>query len=179
MEITIDYIRIFSLILLIGLTTWTDVKSMKILNKHTITAVAIGLVVNVFLYGKHGLQVSLSGMSVGFLIVLLVYLIGGVRAGDVKLFAGIGSIMGVLFVVNTIIYSLMCGALIGMIILLYRGELKKRMAKLANAFFFLVVLKDVGPIKEYSHSSGLSIPFMYAVVPSSILSAFIPIQIWK
>jgi len=95
------------------------------------------------------------------------------------LFAGIGSIMGVIYVLNTIVYSLMCSALIGMIILLYRGELRKRMANLANTILFIIVSKDISPLKEYSQGSGFSIPFMYAVVPSSILSAIMPIKIWN
>ena len=66
----------------------TDLRSMKIPNVLTVSAMLSGPVYHGVLDGWEGLF-SLKGLGAGFLILLIMYFIGAVGAGDVKLFGAL------------------------------------------------------------------------------------------
>jgi len=56
---------------------------------------------------------SLYGMSIGFLGMFIMYMLGATGAGDVKLMGVIGLIGGVRFVRDVLLYSLISGGVLG------------------------------------------------------------------
>jgi len=73
---------------------YTDVRSSRIPNILTFTAMGMGSITHACLTGSQGLLFSLEGLGVGLGIFLLLYASGGVGAGDVKLMGAVGSIVG-------------------------------------------------------------------------------------
>src|SRR3954451_21267446 len=81
-----------------------DARYRRIPNWLTVTGVLIGLGVNTFMRGGppteairgswQGLLFSLAGLLVGFSIYLGLHLLRAMGAGDVKLMAAVGSIVG-------------------------------------------------------------------------------------
>jgi prepilin peptidase CpaA len=66
---------------------------------------------------------SLFGTLVGFSILLLPYVMGGVGGGDVKLLAAIGSLTNFSFLFELTFWGLIVSGIISMIILYKKGRL--------------------------------------------------------
>lgn len=96
----------------------TDIKSRKIYNKVIFPTLVVTLVYHVVTGGWSALADSLIGFSVGFAILLIPYLLGGMGAGDVKLLALIGAIKGTIFVLNTALFMALFGGLIALFLII-------------------------------------------------------------
>ncbi|MFC9707130.1 prepilin peptidase [Paenibacillus sp. NPDC056933] len=147
----------------------TDVRSMKIPNRLTVPVTAAGFLAHIIWGGWEGFLFSAVGFSVGFGVLLLMYMIGAVGAGDVKLFGGMGAWTGLVFGIHVIIYSVLYAGVIGLVILLFRRDSAKRIRGMAGnltGFFML------GSLKLVNKEKTLKFPFMLAVLPGFI-SAYI------
>ena len=119
---------------LLGLTlivaSVTDVRSHKIYNWTTYPAIVAGLIGHTLLGGLTGqgsvalgLAGSLAGLAVGFLPLLIVYLSGGLNAGDVKLMGAVGALTGWRFTLEAMFLGFLAAALIAIVLLLRRRML--------------------------------------------------------
>lgn len=146
---------------------FTDLRSMRIPNALTVSAMLSGLIYHSIVNGWEGLFFSLKGLGAGFLILLLMYFIGAVGAGDVKLFGGIGALTGLWFTVQGIMYSVLFAGVIGLLILLWRREAVKRLRKLAGSIVGVFIFKSGLPWRDHQEEH-LRFPFMIAVLPGVI-----------
>jgi prepilin peptidase CpaA len=143
----------------------TDVRSMKIPNRLTLPVTVMGVLAHIIWGGWEGVLFSAAGFAVGFGVLFLMYMIGAVGAGDVKLFGGIGAWTGLAFGVHVIIYSVLYAGAIGLVILLFRRDSAKRVRAMAGnlAGFFML-----GSLKLVNQEKTLKFPFMLAVLPGFI-----------
>ncbi len=72
----------------------TDVRSSKIPNIITFPLAALGLCIHGIADGIEGMLFSLEGLALGFGLLLIFYMLGGMGAGDVKLLGAVGAIIG-------------------------------------------------------------------------------------
>jgi Flp pilus assembly protein protease CpaA len=72
----------------------TDIAHRRIPNAITYPLAAFGLLYHFPAVGMNGLIFSLSGILAGAGLLLLFHLLGGMGAGDVKLMAAVGAILG-------------------------------------------------------------------------------------
>ncbi|EFU38806.1 peptidase A24A prepilin type IV [Paenibacillus vortex V453] len=149
----------------------TDLRSMKIPNALTVPAMLLGPVYHGILDGWEGMFFSLKGLGAGFLILLIMYFIGAVGAGDVKLFGGIGAWTGLWFTLHAIMYSVLCAGVVGLIILLWRRETMKRIRKVVGSIAGVFILKSGLPWRN-NQEEHLRFPFMIAVLPG-VISTYI------
>ena len=84
------------LILFIALAAaaFIDLRTGKIPNWITLPTTATGLVFHTVMNGANGLAYSANGLATGFALLILLYAMGGLGAGDVKLVAAAGSFLG-------------------------------------------------------------------------------------
>ncbi|KGK91422.1 hypothetical protein DP73_03780 [Desulfosporosinus sp. HMP52] len=160
----------------IGLAWWGDIRTKKIKNKLTLSACLIGFALNAIFYSTQGLYFSLRGLGAGFLLMFLLYLAGVVGAGDVKLFGAVGSIMGMAYVITLYFYSILMGSLIGLVLMIWQKQFVIRVKGLFQALKGLIFFKSLEPLRDFSKGKGLKIPYMYAVLPCSIIAVILPIQ---
>ncbi|MFK4998209.1 prepilin peptidase [Bacillus sp. N9] len=59
-----------------------------------------------------------KGFLVGFALLLIPYLLGGMGAGDVKLMAAIGALMGTTFVLYSFVYIALIGGFISIFLIM-------------------------------------------------------------
>ena len=104
---------IISLILLIALATATitDLLTGKISNWITLPTTATGLAVHAAINGANGLAYSAKGLGVGFALLILFYAAGGFGAGDVKLVAATGSLLGPFGIMSAVCVTTVVGGL--------------------------------------------------------------------
>lgn len=111
----------FLLTPLTALIVYFDVRYRRIPNKLVLAALLAGCAVNTFWNGWNGLVVSIEGCLVGFGLMLLLHFFGAMGAGDVKLFAAIGGIIGVGLVVKTFVIVVLVGGVLAVVSMLYTG----------------------------------------------------------
>lgn len=115
-------IKITHLILLfLGLfiAIYFDLKERRIPNWLCIAITSIGLIYSFIHKGILGLGEHVLAFIVGFIIYFLFYLLGAFSAGDVKLIASIGALMGLKFTIFASFWILLIGGIISFFILLF------------------------------------------------------------
>jgi len=161
----------FDTILLIILTICvvTDLKSRKIYNKVIFPGLMMTFGSHFVLGGWEGLQFSIIGFLIGFVILLIPYLLGGMGAGDVKLLALIGALKGSLFVLYTAVYMAVIGGIMALIILLINKEV--------GAFFKSFILWMYGllcgikmSLQIPKNSLSVTYPYGIAIAGGALLS---------
>jgi prepilin peptidase CpaA len=153
------------LVLLLVLSFYHDYKESKIPNRYTISGTVLGLAYHGWSGGWSGLAEALIGFAAGFGLLLALYAIRAVGAGDVKLFGAIGAIAGGSFVINGAINSILFAAVIGAAIVAFRRELGERLRMTGALLVNLLLLRDVKGVIAYRPRAA-TFPFMYAVLPA-------------
>ena len=80
-----------------------DIRYRRIPNKLVLLILLGGLTLNTIFGGSHGLLVSLGGFGLAFALMFFFHVFGTMGAGDVKLFAAIGAVMGLSLVLPTLL----------------------------------------------------------------------------
>jgi prepilin peptidase CpaA len=143
----------------------SDARRSLIPNTLTVSAAVGGLIYHIAFDGWNGLLDSVIGLFVGFFMLLLLYVLGALGAGDVKLFAALGALMGTIFVWQSIMYSLIYAGVIGVSLLIVRKKLIPTGKRIAVWLLSIVVFKDFLTLKKMKEQELLQFPFMYAVLP--------------
>ncbi len=76
-----------------------------------------------------GVPAALGGLACGLLLMLPGHIIGATGAGDVKLFAAVGTLLGPLGIFFAFIYTAIAGGVIAIIVALSRRRLGLTMAR--------------------------------------------------
>lgn len=102
-----------------------DLRYRKIPNWLVLVGLVLGFGLNTFLFEVAGLANSAKGMGLALLIYFPLYLLRAMGAGDAKLMAAVGSIVGwgnwlAIFVATAVI-----GGVLGLIVLLFAGRIRK------------------------------------------------------
>ncbi len=159
-----EFFRDILLYAVIAVCAITDVMYGKIFNKITYPAILLGLVVNVFL-GMNSFQSSVIGMLVAFVLFLIVFMIGGLGGGDVKLMTAIGAIKGYPFVMYAAFYSALVGGLMSIAIMIWKGKFLRGMRNIFRVIFsyvFSFIFPGMKPL-SLSPEESEKIPFGFAI----------------
>jgi prepilin peptidase CpaA len=135
-------IEVVLLALVLGAALY-DIRYRRIPNWLTLPGVLVGLGLNTFLYqGWPGLRVSLLGLVVGFGIYFVLYALRAMGAGDVKLMAAIGSLVGWADWFGIFVITAVIGGVAALVLAVLHGRLKKT---LFNVGFILSEMKSGRP----------------------------------
>src|SRR5262245_59364656 len=113
-----------ALIAVVSIAAWSDLRTRRIPNSITVSGAAAALVLQIALGGIHGAIQSLSGAALGLAIFFALYVVGGMGAGDVKLFGAVGAFAGPQAVVLIFVFTALLGGIAGIALALYRGRLR-------------------------------------------------------
>jgi prepilin peptidase CpaA len=107
-----------------------DVASRRVPNFVTLPAVLIGLSLHSALGGWRQLTSSLAAGLLCFLLFLVLYLAGGMGAGDVKLIAAAGCLAGLPHVASLLLWTALAGGVMAICLALYRHKLSETISNL-------------------------------------------------
>ena len=120
-----------------------DVRYRRIPNWLTVLGVLVGLALNTFLYqGWPGLRLSLIGLGAGFGVYFVLYMLHFMGAGDVKLMAAIGAMVGWADWFGIFLVTAILGGVAALLLVVFRGRLKRT---LFNVGFLLSEMKSGRP----------------------------------
>ena len=89
-----ETVMVGALVAVLMTAMWTDLRASRIPNWLTFSAMGFALVVHAWFGGLQGALVGLTGLGAGLGLFLILYLSGSIGAGDVKLMAAVGALVG-------------------------------------------------------------------------------------
>lgn len=112
MPVSPQLIKLLLLAPLAVLVIYYDVRYRRIPNRLVLGMLLGGLVINTSFGGYIGAFSSLQGLGLAFAPMFLMHIFGAMGAGDVKLFAAVGAVLGVSLVPWTFVLVVMLGAVL-------------------------------------------------------------------
>lgn len=171
-SLTISYIIILFTGLIIA--TILDVTKRRIPNWLTAAMAIIGLMHSLLKDGWGTLTEHLIAMLLGFVLFFIFYLIRAFGAGDVKLMAALGAVMGYPFILYVSIASVIAGGCLSFFQLLWKNGIKRVI------FFIYYSMKTLltGRLKEFNRSirGKETSPFSIAILAGSVTTLWLMYQ---
>jgi prepilin peptidase CpaA len=112
-------------LIVVALATFTDLRSRRIPNWLVLPVLLAGIVVSGWLHGGHGIGQSFAGFGLGLLIYGILFWMGGMGAGDVKLCAAIGAWIGPSQLLIASVVTAMAGGIMVLCWAAFGGFLKE------------------------------------------------------
>jgi prepilin peptidase CpaA len=144
-----------------SLAAATDILWRRIPNWLSFAALGGGVIVHVVRDGADGLQVAFFGALLGLLVFLPFYIVRAIGAGDVKLVAGLGALLGPADLVSVVVYCAVIGGVISAVMLAQRGILQRSVVD---------TIRNPLSIPR----SGLKAPYGVAIAGGVYLSMLLP-----
>ncbi len=123
-----------------------DLRERRIPNFLVLPAALAGLMINLTWLGWGGFLLGLRGIGLAFLLLFIPYLVGGLKAGDVKFLMAIGAFTGATDVVRVLLATLLCYPLLAAIEIIKERKIGITWLRFRRAFwsftgFFMPGLK--------------------------------------
>lgn len=151
----------------------TDSFRFKVYNVLTLPLIASGLLYHGVTGGWAGLSLSLSGLLVGFGLLLIPFLMGGIGAGDVKLLAGVGAWTGLPWIIYIFICAGLAAGLLGFMISLWqRGSVAEVAIEVLTLWHRLTSLGSEVEKVEWVEDKIVVPQNKRRVIPFAVMVAF-------
>jgi prepilin peptidase CpaA len=135
-----DSIIVVALMIVLLIAVVTDLRSSRIPNWLTFPAMGFALAGHAWLGSMHGVLFSLAGLGTGLGLFFLIYLAGGIGAGDVKLMAAIGAFVGVYGVLSCAWLAMVVGGVYAIAAMCYQWGLARAGQRLVYAAYGAVLV---------------------------------------
>ena len=167
-------IKFTELILLVILAVLSDLKTYKIKNLIVFPFILLGLTINFLFDGLIGAEFSFLGIIIPFVLLFPFFALRMMGAGDIKLFCGIGSIMGIKFVLYTIVYSFLSGGFIALALIMIRKNSKQRLIQLFQYFNISMSTFSFLPYNDFENKSdGSKFHFSLAIACGALFTVLL------
>lgn len=151
--------------------TWTDVTSARIPNALTILGAVAGVAAHVLLPGGVGPWTSLAGLGAGLLVFFLLFALGGLGGGDVKLMAALGAWIGWPAVLSLALFTALAGGVLAVAVALSRGYLRQALGNLrALARFWMIAGIRPEPSLTLEAGRGPRLPYALPIFAGLIVT---------
>lgn len=156
------------------IATITDLRSRRIPNWLTLAAIIAGLALHLFAGGWSELGSALSALLLCGAVFLFFNLAGGMGAGDVKLIAAEGCLLGLPNAGVLLACTGICGGILAVGLAVSRGRLRQT---LGNVLALTVHHSRYGlmphPELNVLNQSTLRLPYALAIAGGSILTIYL------
>ena len=162
----------FFLLPLAVLIIYYDVRYRRIPNPFVLATLISGITLNFVLGGVNGALSSIGGCVLAFILMFILHIFGAMGAGDVKLFAAIGSVIGAHLVLPTFVVVVLTGGLLALVTTLRGGIFMTTMHRVLQ---ILVGLLPGWQMPKFSVPADrrLTIPYGAAITIGAIIATAI------
>jgi prepilin peptidase CpaA len=159
----------FFLVPLAVIIIYNDVRYRRIPNPYVLATLISGLTLNFAVAGLQGGLNSIGGCVLAFILMFILHVFGAMGAGDVKLFAAIGSVIGVQLVLPTFVVVVLTGGLLALVTTLRSGVFRTTMFRVLQ---ILVGLLPGWQMPKFSVPADrrLTIPYGAAITIGAIIA---------
>jgi prepilin peptidase CpaA len=115
-----------------AISTVIDLRTRRVPNRLTFAIACVGVALAVSGLSGISLASACLGLLLGLALMLPGHVIGATGAGDVKLFAAAGTLLGPAAVGTAFVYTVIAGGLLALAAALYRRRLTATLARTAT-----------------------------------------------
>lgn len=163
---------VFSLVLCAAVVT--DLRDRRIPNEVTVTGLVAALVLSV-VTAAPGLTSAMGGAGLGLLLSFPVFALGGIGAGDAKLFTAVGAFVGPLGVLGVIIYGGLAGGVIVLVDAARRGVIIPLLLSTMDVLVHLLTLGRRGRRVTLATPGAKAVPYGVAIAVGGLAAWFLPL----
>lgn len=145
--------------------TAIDLRTRRIPNELTAAMTGVGLALAVTGMSSVSLAGSLIGFAIGLALMLPGYMVGGTGAGDVKLMAAVGAIVGPGLVVT----AFLCTAIAGGVLALAVALRRKRLATTVTSAGMLIAARG----QQVQLTAASRFAYGPAIAAGSVVAVFV------
>jgi len=157
------------IVILLAISLVCDIRTKKIKNYITLSFAGIGLITNFICNGFKGATLSLLGWFGPVAILFILHVLKMLGAGDIKLFAAIGAIMGFKFAMYAIFFSFLAGGIIGIAYLALRKNFRERFKYFIDYLKSCLLAHRLTEYKDFVNKGDKdSFRFTFAAVPGTL-----------
>ena len=162
------------------LSTVTDLRTRRIPNRLTGPAMALGVVLHFTAGGATDALKSVAALMLCGSVFLLFHLAGGMGAGDVKLIAAQGALLGLAGVVSLLVFTALAGGLLALLVAAQQGQMRRT---LENTTMLVGhhAMAGLTPHPELNvrHEHSIRLPYAVAIAAGTLLTLhFLRVPAW-
>jgi prepilin peptidase CpaA len=168
------------LLLVVVLAGIFDLRRRRIPNWLTLTGVLAGIALNSFLYERAGLVMSLKGMGLALALYFPLYVLRAMGAGDAKLMAAVGAIVGWTNWLGIMILTALIGGVLAIVLVVTKGRVKQTYQNLGLILIALRLRQapyQVSPELDVRSGQALRLPHALSILLGSV-AFLIAAAIW-
>jgi prepilin peptidase CpaA len=147
-----------------ALAALLDVHQRRIPNWLTVSTFVVGIGLNAWQSGVTGALLALAGGLLGLAILLPFYAVRGLGAGDVKLLAALGAVVGPQVVIGIALYGAVLGGVMSIVVLARRRRLG-------------FAVREMVVLRQTPSRSGAKAPYGLAIAGGVYLAQLLPLAI--
>jgi prepilin peptidase CpaA len=151
---------------------YMDVRYRRIPNKLVLVILIGGLVINTAFKGWNGLLASLGGSALAFGLMLFLHIFATMGAGDVKLFAAVGAVIGISYVLPTLMIVALTGGVLAVFKMIQARRVGATMFGVLQFFYGLLPGHTV-PRIDVPADPSYKLPYAVPICFGSIVSFFL------
>ena len=160
---------------LLAAAVWHDVRRRRIPNRLVFSGALLGVLLNsVALPGvtPAGPWLALGGLAVGLGLLLPMYALKALGAGDVKLMAMVGAFLGPRPAVFAVLCSLLAGGVLALAVALCQGTLRQALANARQLLLQGWLRAAAGEVPRVGAPSvaGGNLPYAIAIAAGTAIS---------
>lgn len=144
-----------------------DLVSHRLPNFYLLSGLLFALVSQFFSFGWGGVSNAGIGLLLGFSLLIPLYALGGMAAGDVKLMAVVGVFLGSNGVLWGGVFSLIFGGLFGFLYLVYKGQF----GRLLGRYWAMASLRSYIPAED-TDAARHRFPYAISIASGTFLSLY-------
>ena len=159
---------------LLGAAVWHDVRCRRIPNRLVFSGALLGVLLNsLALPGvvPAGPWLALGGLAVGLGLLLPMYAMKALGAGDVKLMAMVGAFLGPRPAVFALLCSLLAGGVLALAVALCQGTLRQAIANVWQLLLQGCLRAAAGEVPQVGAPvvSGGNLPYVIAIAAGTTI----------
>ena len=148
--------------------TVVDLRTRRIPNMLTASMTGIGLGLAAVGVGGASIAAAAVGFVVGFALMLPGHLLGATGAGDVKLMAAIGTLVGPVLMVKVFLFTAIAGGVLAVAVALRRRSLSRTLATsarmLATPSGAPGEIRSAGAASRFAYGPAIAVGSVMAVL---------------
>ena len=155
------------LIMVLTLAVWFDVTEQRIPNAITAGGLVSALVLRAMI-GGDALWSGLQGGATGLFLGVLLFAAGAMGAGDGKLLAAVGSLLGFHVFLWCLPLIGAFGGLLALVVTIRNGTVIATLVRFRDLLFHFVTLGRLGSLRTLSTPGSVAVPYGVAVAAGAV-----------
>ncbi len=143
-----------------GTAAVVDLRTRRVPNVLTMTMASVGIAAAVAGVGRVGLAAAFAGCVLGAVLMLPGHVLGATGAGDVKLLAAAGALLGPGLTLRAFVATVIAGGLIALVVAVHRGRLRRTLnatTRLAVGHAVAAEIQDPQAGNRFAYAPAIAI----------------------